>query len=50
MGGSRIVQKNFMITPVDYVFNWDGSRRFWPMTFGLACCAIEMIRLLDGAF
>src|SRR5580704_3177019 len=36
-------EKNFMISTVDYVFNWARKSAVWPMTFGLACCAIEMI-------
>jgi NADH-quinone oxidoreductase subunit B len=36
-------EKNFLITSVDYVFNWARKSAIWPMTFGLACCAIEMI-------
>ena len=36
-------EKNFLITTVDYVFNWARKSAVWPMTFGLACCAIEMM-------
>ena len=36
-------EKNFMISSVDYVFNWARKSAIWPLTFGLACCAIEMI-------
>src|SRR5260370_9900034 len=36
-------EKNFMISTVDYVFNWARKSAVWPMTFGLACFAIEMI-------
>ncbi|MEK6299602.1 MAG: NADH-quinone oxidoreductase subunit NuoB [Acidobacteriota bacterium] len=28
---------------VDWVFNWARKSALWPMTFGLACCAIEMM-------
>src|SRR5208337_4393306 len=30
-------EKNFMISTVDYVFNWARKSALWPMTFGLAC-------------
>jgi NADH-quinone oxidoreductase subunit B len=33
-------EKNFMISTVDYVFNWARKSALWPMTFGLACCAL----------
>jgi NADH-quinone oxidoreductase subunit B len=35
--------KNFVVTSVDYAFNWARKSSLWPLTFGLACCAIEMI-------
>ncbi len=34
---------NVLTTSVDYVFNWARKSSIWPLTFGLACCAIEMI-------
>jgi NADH-quinone oxidoreductase subunit B len=36
-------EKNIVVTTVDHVFNWARQSSLWPMTFGLACCAIEMI-------
>ncbi len=36
-------ERNLMVTSVDYVFNWARKSSIWPVTFGLACCAIEMI-------
>ena len=35
--------ENVLVTSVDYVFNWARKGSIWPLTFGLACCAIEMI-------
>jgi len=43
-------EKNFLITTVDYVFNWARKSAIWPMTFGLACCAIEMIAASTSRF
>jgi NADH-quinone oxidoreductase subunit B len=35
--------KNFILTTLDEVFNWARLSSLWPVTFGLACCAIEMM-------
>jgi NADH-quinone oxidoreductase subunit B len=43
-------EKNFITTTVDYVFNWARKSALWPMTFGLACCAIEMIASSTSRF
>jgi len=34
---------NVMIAPLDTFLDWSRLSSLWPMTFGLACCAIEMI-------
>ena len=31
------------ITTLDKIYNWGRRSSIWPMVFGLACCAIEMI-------
>jgi NADH-quinone oxidoreductase subunit B len=31
------------ITTIDRIYNWGRRSSVWPMMFGLACCAIEMI-------
>lgn len=38
-----LVEKNVVVTKIDDVLNWARSHSFWPVTFGLACCAIEMM-------
>jgi NADH-quinone oxidoreductase subunit B len=32
-----------VVTKVESVMNWARKSSLWPMTFGLACCAIEMM-------
>ncbi|MBL8696396.1 MAG: NADH-quinone oxidoreductase subunit B [Planctomycetes bacterium] len=34
---------NVLCTKVDWLLNWARLSSIWPMTFGLACCAIEMM-------
>ena len=36
-------EDNFITTNVDKVLNWARQSSLWPMGFGLACCAIEMM-------
>src|SRR5687768_14491860 len=43
-------EKNFVTTSVDYVSNWARKSALWPLTFGLACCAIEMIASSTSRF
>ncbi len=42
--------RNVLVTTVDYVFNWARESSLWPLTFGLACCAIEMIAASASRF
>jgi len=35
--------KGFLISNIDMLVNWARTSSLWPMTFGLACCAVEMI-------
>ncbi|MBM3334990.1 NADH-quinone oxidoreductase subunit B [Candidatus Sumerlaeota bacterium] len=37
------LERNVLVAPVDLVFNWARAWSLWPVTFGLACCAIEMM-------
>ncbi len=41
--GEELDQRGFVTTTLDSLVNWARTGSMWPMTFGLACCAVEMI-------
>lgn len=36
-------EENVILTSIEQAMNWGRQASIWPMTFGLACCAIEMM-------
>jgi len=40
---AAVTRHNVLVTSVDNVLNWARLSSLWPMGFGLACCAIEMM-------
>lgn len=44
------LQNNVAITSLSTLYNWGRRNSMWPMLFGLACCAIEMIATASSRF
>jgi len=44
------LQSNVAITSLSKIYNWGRRNSMWPMLFGLACCAIEMIATASSRF
>ena len=43
MGVEGVLEKGFVTTSADKLINWARTGSLWPVTFGLACCAVEMM-------
>merc|ERR1711968_241135 len=40
----------FIVSKIDQVVNWARKGSLWPMTFGLACCAVEMMHAATSRY
>jgi NADH-quinone oxidoreductase subunit B len=45
-----LLQKNIILTSFDTVLKWARSNSLWPLSSGLACCAIEMMSAAAARF
>ena len=43
---TEVTDKGFLVTSTEELFQWARTGSLWWMTFGLACCAVEMIHEL----
>jgi NADH-quinone oxidoreductase subunit B len=50
MGLEDQLQENVMTTKVDAMVGWARKNSLWPMPFGTACCAIELMATLASRF
>src|SRR3546814_9876638 len=41
----ELTDKGFLVTSTEDLFQWARTGSLWWMTFGLACCAVEMIHV-----
>ena len=46
----RQLEANIITTNIDALVNWSRKSAMWPMSFGLACCAIEMIATVSSRY
>ena len=44
------LEDNVITTSLEQAINWARQGSLWPMTFGIACCAIEMMSAGAGRF
>jgi NADH-quinone oxidoreductase subunit B len=44
------VSQGIVLTTLDKAVNWARKNSIWPMSFGLACCAIEMMSMIGSRF
>ncbi len=46
----KLGNMGFVTTTLEQAVNWSRTRAMWPMLFGLACCAFEMIATVASRY
>ncbi len=49
-GDNFLKEEGILFAQLDKVVNWARKSSIWPMSFGLACCAIEMMSMAASRF
>lgn len=47
---TALIKDSVITTTLDSALNWARKNSLWPMTFGLACCAIEMMSMMASRY
>ena len=48
--GQALADEGLIFTTLDKAVNWARKNSLWPMSFGLACCAIEMMSMAASRY
>ena len=46
----EVEDRGYLVAKLDDVVNWARTGSLWPMTFGLACCAVEMMHTIGARY
>ena len=47
---NSLIKESIVTTTLDNALNWARKNSIWPMSFGLACCAIEMMSMMASRY
>lgn len=49
-GGVQLKSQGFLLTTLENLISWAQSSSLWPVSFGLACCAVEMMHAASSRY